>query len=243
VFGLKHRRDEIQSRIDDIAESLQHLQDDLDRQTAALEETTHLRGDQELELKAKEDLIGRARAKMAAVNNSKQFMAAEREVESARKDMTMVEEQVVQLLDTEEKGKADLAERQVKLDTLKSEMSAKVNELSSDIKKLDKQLKKSTVGRDSLVEVIDRQLRARYDMIAGRLNGAAMAAAIDDGTCSGCNMQVRPLVYNQLHRADSLHMCAHCKRILFLESWLEGDEPVTPAAPSEAEPSKVVAEA
>ena len=246
VFGLKHQRDDIQARVGEIQESLQQLQDDLDRQTAALTETINLREDQEAELKVKIELIGRAKAKMAAVNNTKQYMAAEREVESARRDMTMVEEQVVQLLGTEEKGTADLAERQERLDSLKTEMISKATGLTQDIKKLEAQLSKSTVGRDSLVEVIDRQLRARYDLIAGRLNGAAMAAASDDGTCAGCNMQVRPLVYNQLHRADSLHMCAHCKRILFLESWLEPEAPAEPdadAAASEATAAEVSAEA
>ena len=234
VFGLKHQRDDIQARVSDIQEALQQLQEDLDRQTALLSDTINLREEQEAELKIKIDIIGRAKAKMAAVNNTKQFMAAERETESARRDLVMVEEQVVQLLGTEEKGASDLAERQVRLDTLKAEMNAKVEALTKDIKTLDGQLKVSTVGRDKLVAVVDRQLRARYDLIAARLNGAAMAAAVDDGTCSGCNMQVRPLVYNQLHKADSLHMCAHCKRILYLESWLEGDPSVDTTSFAEA---------
>jgi hypothetical protein len=49
------------------------------------------------------------------------------------------------------------------------------------------------------------------------------------------------MVYNQLHVGDSLHMCAHCKRILYLESWLEPDTDPPPA--SEDSAAEVIAEA
>ncbi len=241
VFSLRRKRDDIRTLVEDIEQSLKALQDNLNRQTEALEESAVLRRDQEMELTTKQDLIGRAKAKMAAVNNTKQYMAAEREMESARRDMTMVQSQVLQLMDTEEQGKVDLAERQERLDTLTTEMTEKRESLEVDIVSLDSRLEQQTEGRDTLVSAIDRQLLSRYNLIAGRLNGAAMAAADEDGTCSGCNMQVRPMVYNQLHVGDTLHMCAHCKRILYLESWLGPDTDPPPA--SEDSAAEVGAEA
>ena len=232
VFALRDRRDEIQGRIDEIADALEALQQDLDRQKEALGETAALRREQESELKLKEDLIGRAKSKMAAVKTTKEFMAAEREVESARKDHVMVDEQVKQLMETEVRGLDEIDQRQERLNTLRAEMTEKSEGLTADVAKLDEELSASTTGREDLVKAVDRQLVTRYDFIAGRLSGAAMSAC-DGGTCEACNMQVRPQVYNLLHRGESLHMCAHCKRILYLDAWIspQGGEVSPEAAP------------
>lgn len=228
VFDLRARRAEFLGRIENARGALAALQADLDRQKAQLEETGRLRREQEAELKVKEDHIGRAKAKMAAVKNTKEYMAAEREVESARRDTGMVEEQVVQLLQTEEQGRQELSVRQERLDGLTVEAAERTAELEAAVAALDERLATSTTGRGALTQAIDRQLMARYDLIATRLTGAALAAC-DDGTCAACNMQVRPQVYNLLHQADSLHMCASCKRILFLESWVAEDAASPPA--------------
>ena len=64
---------------------------------------------------------------------------------------------------------------------------------------------------ESLVEA---DLLARYRRIAEARRGVALAEAKDE-LCSACHVRIRPQMYAELLRTESIYVCDSCSRILF----------------------------
>jgi predicted nucleic acid-binding Zn-ribbon protein len=52
-----------------------------------------------------------------------------------------------------------------------------------------------------------------------RKGGIAISQVVN-ATCSGCNMNIPPQMYNELQKRDSLKFCPNCERIIY---WKNGD--------------------
>jgi uncharacterized protein len=50
--------------------------------------------------------------------------------------------------------------------------------------------------------------------VAHGRKGIAVAEA-RDGLCSVCHVRLRPQIYNEVRRNESLHQCESCTRILY----------------------------
>ena len=113
---------------------------DLDAQKAALEETRKLRRSHEQELKVKQEVIGRAKSKLANVTNHREFSAAEREVESARRDISMIEEQIIQLFEGEDAASKAIDERQERLDKLEADAADQIDVIEKEAALFDERV-------------------------------------------------------------------------------------------------------
>ena len=73
---------------------------------------------------------------------------------------------------------------------------------------------------------------AIFDRVAHGRKGQAMAEA-RDGLCTVCHVRLRPQVFNQARRNDSIIQCDSCTRILYY---------VPPPAAAALAPSRALAE-
>jgi predicted nucleic acid-binding Zn-ribbon protein len=68
--------------------------------------------------------------------------------------------------------------------------------------------------RAELLGSLNAQLLTLFEMIARKRNGIAVAEA-RDGVCTICHVRLRPQVFNEVRRNDSILQCDHCNRILY----------------------------
>src|SRR5205807_5364710 len=86
--------------------------------------------------------------------------------------------------------------------------------LAGDVEALRTSLEKLRAERSELVRNIDPQVLAVFDLVARRRNGIAVAEA-RDGICTICHVRLRPQVFNNIRRNDSIIQCDSCQRILY----------------------------
>ena len=86
--------------------------------------------------------------------------------------------------------------------------------LAGDVEALRTSLEKTRTERAELVRSIDPQILAVYDLVARRRHGIAVAEA-RGGICTICHVRLRPQVFNNIRRNDSIIQCDSCQRILF----------------------------
>jgi predicted nucleic acid-binding Zn-ribbon protein len=69
---------------------------------------------------------------------------------------------------------------------------------------------------------LPRTLLERYDALiaAGRVPAVV---AIEQGTCSGCHLRLPTMVDAMARRAPAVHVCPHCRRMLYVPELLQRD--------------------
>ena len=84
---------------------------------------------------------------------------------------------------------------------------------------LEEQRGKLLEGRDDLVAKVSKPIVKRYERLRASLSNAVII--IGDGTCSACRMALPPQLTIELHRANELHQCPHCRRIIIHKTVIE----------------------
>jgi hypothetical protein len=64
---------------------------------------------------------------------------------------------------------------------------------------------------------IPAKLLSKYRMLAGRRQGIAVAR-VAQGACQACHMNLRPQLYIELQKQETLILCPNCSRILFWDN-------------------------
>ncbi|MGE4108827.1 MAG: zinc ribbon domain-containing protein [Bacteriovoracia bacterium] len=162
-----------------------------------------------------QERMDRAGSRIADVNNTKEFGAANKEVDQLTKlnaELDTQRQKIEADLATAQKGVDDATashdELQKKWEAESATVTGQVSGLDGDIGKLMGDRKQFTPG-------IRSDILSRYDRVRKAKNGMGIAPAIA-GRCKGCNMMINPQMYNEMHKGLEVHACHTCHRILYL---------------------------
>ncbi|HVR62193.1 MAG TPA: C4-type zinc ribbon domain-containing protein [Polyangia bacterium] len=170
-----------------------------------------------------EQQVAGAKHKLSLAKNSKEYMAAQREIEQRRESLSGREVEIGKLVEAIEAKKKLLSDRASDVQTLRDSIEkdaeaarGRVNELEGKIAELRKE-------RDALARGVKPEVLKRYSTI--RLRRGLAVVSVRGGTCQGCNMNIPPQLYNVLQRGLSIETCPSCHRIIYWEDLMKAEEP------------------
>ncbi len=109
----------------------------------------------------------------------------------------------------------------IELKTAEAALKAGQAEAAAERRKLDEEraglegeLRRMADERASVAARLSKESLAIFERVASGRKGIAMAEA-RDGLCTACHVRLRPQVFNDVRRNDSLIQCESCHRILY----------------------------
>jgi predicted nucleic acid-binding Zn-ribbon protein len=215
------RRELIQQR-QQLAGEQAGLQGELDRVQAmadSLAETIAARQEERRDLLGKLDhergLAARAESRLPQIKTQREYLAVLKEVDTAKKQVKDLGDQVAAKDRELEALNADKAEKDGEVAALRAQTAARQAEIDGAVASLEAGLADHGRQRDALTGQLPVALRKRYDMLLERRNGQAVVEA-RNGACLGCHMQLPPQLFNRLYVAKDVLNCPHCNRLLYL---------------------------
>jgi predicted nucleic acid-binding Zn-ribbon protein len=109
----------------------------------------------------------------------------------------------------------ELTDITAQLEKSKGERDAQAGLLSGQGSQLDKEIKILMDEREKYTAQVEARLLSQYDRVRGARAGLGFVPALA-GRCKGCNMMVPPQLYNEIRKAQVVHACPSCHRILFV---------------------------
>ena len=145
-------------------------------------------------------------------------------MEQAERVVKSLEERVMELMTEIEEKEAVIAEKAVGLKETEMEIAKKVIGLKSQQIKLSTEARAAGQGRDAIVTTLPDSAVKIYDRIRARRAGIAVAQLDNSGTCSGCQIELRPQQALEVRRLEKLVQCPQCLRILILDSMTQTEQ-------------------
>ncbi len=196
----------------DIEKARKVLQEKKDRVQDISKEYKMMEGD----LAANETKIEKLNSQTFAVKTNEEYRAILHEVEFLKKENKRIEDEMISILEEEEKlkGILDALEKQTKEDV--DERQKKIDALNKNKEKLLGTMQKMQSEFENHFNKLPEDARELYSKIK-KVRGKAVCL-IEDETCSGCFASLTPQFMNELKKQEEILLCGHCGRILIFMS-------------------------
>jgi uncharacterized protein len=167
----------------------------------------------ETEINMDQDRIKNIESRLGNVTNNKEFHAASKEAEKAKK---LIADRTQTIAELGEKIKAQegvVTEMQTKLDVLNQKLGDKKSEIGNQVGDADKEIAAYVGDRNAIVSEITPPMMSRYTRIRTVYSDAVVQ--VMGGCCTSCNVSLPPQLYIQVQKGLELITCPSCQRLLF----------------------------
>jgi hypothetical protein len=172
--------------------------------------------EREGELAAKEEGIKKSQGQLGVLKTNKEYQAKLAEIESLKADKSLIEEDILKLMDEIEQAKSAVENEKKALGgeekiygDKKRVLEEKAQEIKASLQTLE--------GKRSIVAAgVDKKILQTYEHILHGCDGLALVGA-GNNSCEGCHMRVPHQVVHEIKMYTRLIMCENCARIMYLQ--------------------------
>ena len=217
LYDFEQELESFPPRLAELGQTAAELETSLNETKESLKEVTARR--QELE-KANEGIrarVRRAENRLMGAKNQKEFRAATAEIEEGKDAIRGNDDALIEVMEKQD----ELENRAKGLDEdfqkANKEASNQRRAVTKRARKLQTEIDRLKAGRDELLTGVDKELLKQYDFIRKNRFGVALAA-VKDGTCMACHIQIPPQQFNELQRMDRIMTCPSCRRLIYWDN-------------------------
>ncbi len=197
----------------------------LNTERSALGETERYYAEQKGLLVDDEQQVSGAKHKLSQAKNSKEYMAAQREIEQRRESLAGREGEITKLVEAVDAKKKLLADRAADVQTLKDSIQKDSDVARARMAELEGKIAALRTERDALAKSVKPEMLKRYSTI--RMRRGLAVVSVRNGTCQGCNMNIPPQLFNILQRGNSIETCPNCHRLIYWEDLMKDEAPAS----------------
>ncbi len=192
------------------------------RLTAAAEK----RRGEEKEVAGVQTRLAKYKDQLLEVKTNREYTAMLHEIEAAQNDIRAREDRILEVMMEADELNAGIKTSEAELKAAEQEVSAERAVLESEMAGLQAEISRTTAEREKLVADIDRHVLSIFETTAKGRKGVAVAEA-KDGLCTICHVRLRPQVFNEVRKNESIIQCDSCRRILYFAGNSEAPAPVS----------------
>ena len=213
-------------RVQDADTRLSQAKSAVDETRQRLKASQELRREQEKDAATFQTRLSRFKDQLSAVKTNREYQAMQHEIETAQKELGIVEEKVLERMMEGDALTAEIKKGEQTLAVQQKEIEAEKKAMAEELTTVETALAQATEQRAALIAAMESRLVALFAQVARARKGVAICAATRDGLCSACHVRLRPQVFQEVRRNETIIQCLSCNRILY---YVPPPPPVEPA--------------
>lgn len=206
--AIPERRAQIEKEFDQRAFEIRALEN-------RREESRHTRARLENEVMEQRARVERAERNLMSSKKQDEYTAAIREADAARKQISTLETQILEQMETLEQSETALKERADEIASLNSDRENRLSAFDDETRAQSEQLGRARTERDQLFASLPKGMSALYLRISTRIRDGVAVAEARNGACTACFMALRPQIMAEVRRGGEVITCDNCNRILY----------------------------
>jgi uncharacterized protein len=181
---------------------------------------------EEKEVAGVQTRLAKYKDQLLEVKTNREYTAMLHEIEAAQNDIRTREDRILEIMIETDELNAALKTSEAELKAAEKDVAAERALLDTEMARMQSEIERTTAEREKLVAVIDRHVLSIFETTAKGRKGVAVAEA-KDGLCTICHVRLRPQVFNEVRKNESIIQCDSCRRILYFAGTTEASAPVS----------------
>ena len=221
IAEIKDQRRKIPERLQAVDVPLREARQLHQQTSASVETLVKERRSHEQDLEAHEAHTEKMKSRLSELKSNKEYQAHLFEIEVANKKRGDIEEKILLCMEKVEQLQQAAKDAQEKLSAIEKTFTREKQALDELERTLSTELADLETQQQAHSAHVEKGLLGRYNSIKALRKDHALAE-IKEGICSGCRLQLPPQLISEVKRAEDLHTCPYCRRMLY---W-DGQVPV-----------------
>ena len=201
-------------KIAEIESAVATRQAALDATRQKLTENKAARAGVEKELAIVQGRLNKYKDQLMAVKTNKEYQAMQHEIATAESDVRRHEDQLLELMLQGDDLSAAVKDAERALAAERATAESEKHALENTRKDLEQQLERLASARAEVARETGTHALALFDHVA-RSRRPLVVVEAREGLCTACHVRLRPQVFNDVRRNDTLIQCESCMRILY----------------------------
>ena len=181
------------------------------------DDLTTQRADLQRQIEENKTYLERADRNLKHAQNQREYETAMREIDALQKQIVAFENQTVESMAASEEVEKELADRAEEIDSLDAKRAEAMGQFDAELAAQKNELETETNGRESVFLTLPPQLASVYNRLAQRSRDGIAVAEVVNGSCTACNMSLRPQMLVEVKKANAITVCESCSRILYIK--------------------------
>jgi predicted nucleic acid-binding Zn-ribbon protein len=168
----------------------------------------------ELDAGTRQESINRLKTQQYETRKNDEFRAMGNEIERYEKEIRLIEDQELELMDQAEKLKVEVVAEDKKASGARDSIARQMADLEEKAKTLESRLNELTAERTELAGKIDEDLLGRFERLFASKGDSAIVA-LEHEVCTGCHMKITTQTAHRVKNGKEIVSCEQCGRILY----------------------------
>ena len=222
IAEIQEQRRKIPERLQTIDAPLREARQLHQQTRASVDTLIKERRSHEQDLEAHEAHTEKMKSRLSELKSNKEYQAHLFEIEVANKKKGDIEEKVLLCMEKVEQLQRTAKEAQEKLNAIEKTFTQEKQALNELERTLSTELADLEAQQQARSAHVEKGLLSRYHSIKAVRKDHALAE-IKEGICSGCRLQLPPQLISEVKRAEDLHTCPYCRRMLYWDGHIPAE--------------------
>lgn len=237
--NLRHEIEEGPKRIQITEQEKEELEQGLDAEKHRIEEIKKRQKQYETEVEDGMERIKKSKNRLLSIKNNREYQAVLKEIDEIDRGIKDKEDKILGFMEESERLQQSFEARVKDLAIVRQRFEKLVEAIQNEVALARERVLKEEKDRADMAKNVRSEILNIYERLRIRKGGIVVSQVIN-ATCSGCNMNIPPQMYNELQRRDTLKFCPNCERIIY---WENGDGAATQVMSEQAKRSRVSSDA
>ena len=148
------------------------------------------------------------------IENLLRLQEADKEIRRVQDEIAATEDKILELMVSADTRDKEVKAAQAELKAETAEIEKEKEQARQRTAEDEKLLTEWRSKRDQLRTAIEEDLLRRYDRVS-KFRGSGIAE-VHDHKCMGCQVMLRPQIYNEVRSGQQAVFCDSCQRILYM---------------------------
>lgn len=207
LAGIPLEEEDVKEKLEDDRKAVEAAKHDFQQTEVAIKNL-------ELDIDTRKDSIAKLKVQQFETKKNEEFRRMNGEIERYQQEITGLEDQEIELMETAETQKKALSEAKAKLAESEKDIASELEDLVDLKKNLEKQRDEEIEERKKHEEPVDEDLLDTYRRLFKAKHGMAVVGLVDE-VCQGCHMKVVKSTKVAVKTEHQVTSCENCGRILY----------------------------
>ena len=168
----------------------------------------------EADVAAIQTRLSKYKGQLTELKTNKEYQTMQHEIVTAEDAIRSLEDKVLERMEEAENLTRELRAAEAELKTQQAAIAVEKKALDAEAVALQKTADETSAARGDAAKQLSPAALRLFEHVSKQRKGLAVAEARDGG-CTVCHVRMRPQMFNEVRRGESLVQCESCLRILY----------------------------